>query len=190
MTNLRILTALLLLTLPLAACPVSGTDDDDAVADDDDDSAANDDDSAGDDDDATMPQFPASPFPFSLELSGAEATSITVEQSAGCQNYSGSMNFTQQMSAGQWVVRVQVTGSYDGSGTYDGSMGATLNIQDNTSGGSFYQASSNSGDTITVQMDGDDGTRAWGTVTVSGLGGGALGVSPDVIPIWCENVVH
>ena len=188
MTDLRTLLALLLLTLPLAACPASGTDDDDD--DDDDDSAANDDDSAANDDDATEPQFPASPFPFSLDLSGAEATSITVEQSVGCQNYSGSMNFTQQMSAGQWVVRVQVTGSYDGAGTYDGSMGATLNIQDNTSGGSFYQASGSSGDTITVQMDGDDGTRAWGTVTVSGLGGGTLGVSPNVIPIWCENVVN
>jgi len=173
-----------LLALALAGCPVGSP-----VEDDDDSAAANDDDSAGDDDDS-VPQLPPDPFPFNVDVAGASTATVTVESNSGCQNFTGSSNFRQQMAAGQWVLRIAVDGSYDGAGIYDQAAGASVVLQDNTSGGAFYQANGASGDTVTVEMEVDDGTEAWGTVTVSGLGGGAVTISPNVLPIWCPNVVH
>jgi len=193
MRTLHLLLLVLSLALPIASgCPSTGeappTDDDD---DDDDDSADDDDSSGGDDDDAV--QFPASPFPFSVDVSGATNETVTVEMGAGCQNFSGSSNFRQQMSAGAWVLRIGVDGSYAGVGVYDASQGASLTLQNNVAGGAFYQANAASGDEVTVEMVGDDGTVAWGSVTVSGMrdgGGGAVTLNSNVIPIWCDAITH
>ncbi|MCO4773351.1 MAG: hypothetical protein KDA24_25180 [Deltaproteobacteria bacterium] len=183
MTNLRLLLAAIL-ALSLGGCTVRGDDDDSTANDDDDDSAV------GDDDDTTVATFPASPFPFTIDVSGLDNETVTVEMDGGCQNFAGSSNFRQQMSAGQWVVRISVDGSYDGVGIYDETQGASMTLQNNVAGGNFHQTNAAGGDTAVVQMDGDDGTRAWGTVTIGSLAGGQVTLSPNVIPIWCPSVTN
>jgi|GEM_PF-4164861 len=173
-----------LLFLLGAGCPTVADDDDSTAESDDDDSAA------ADDDDATQPNFPADPFPFNIDVAGATNETVSVQMDTGCQNFNGSGNFRQQMNAGQWVLRIAVEGSYDGPGIYDAAAGASLTLQDNTAGGAFYQANAANGDDVTVEMTGDDGTRAWGTVTVSGLSGGTVTLNPNVLPIWCPTVTH
>ena len=194
MRDLNLLLLVLSLALPLGTgCPSTGEvqDDDD---DDDDDDSANDDDSADDDDDDDDGAgFPVSPFPFSIDVTGATNETVTVDMETGCQNFNGSSNFRQQMSAGGWVLRIGVDGSYAGSGVYDASQGASLTLQNNVAGGAFYQANAASGDEVTVEMLGDDGTRAWGSVTISAMsenGGGAVSLNPNVIPIWCDDITH
>ena len=183
---------ILALALPLAGCPTTADDDDDDAADDDD--SAGDDD-AGDDDD-TAPTFPASPLPFTLDLAGGLNESITIDTFGSCQNYSGSSDFRQQwVGSGSWGVRIQITGSYDGVGSYDETTGVLVTLQRNVANGEFFQAGANTAHTAALVMDGDDGTNAWGSVTIDGMtdtaaGGGTVTVTPAAIPVWCEAVQH
>jgi hypothetical protein len=172
----------------LGGCPTQGVDDDDDSTD-----PADDDDSAVGDDDDSTDGFPASPFPFSIDVAGASNETVTVDMETGCQNFNGSSNFRQQMSAGGWVLRIAVDGTYAGAGVYEASQGASLTLQNNVAGGAFYQANAASGDAVTVEMLGDDGLRAWGTVTVSGMtqnGAGTVTLNPNVLPIWCDDITH
>ena len=182
----------LLLLVALAGCPTDGRDDDDTTADDDD-SGADDDDATGDDDDAV---FPSSPVPFTLDLTGGLTETITIDTFGSCQNFTGSVDFRQQWGgANSWALRVQVTGSYAGVGTYDESTGVLVTLLRNVANGEFFQAGANTAHTASLVMEGDDGTNAWGTVTIDGMtdtaaAGGTVVVTPAAIPVWCESIQH
>ena len=188
----------LLLSL-LIGCPTTGGDDDDSTEADDDDSG--DDDDAGDDDDSTA-GFPASPLPFSFDLAGGLAETITIDTFGSCQNFSGSSDFRQQWGgANSWALRVQITGSYPGAGagggpgTYTEADGVLVTLLRNVANGEFFQAGANTAHTATLVIEGDDGTNAWGAVTVDGMtdtaaAGGTVTVTPDAIPVWCSSIQH
>jgi hypothetical protein len=175
----------------LTACPEA--DDDDLG--DDDDSATDDDDSATDDDDDD-PGLPPTPLPFTVQLGGGSTEAVTFEQVSSCQNFSGSSDFRQQMTGGEWTLRVAVVGGYAGVGSYGTAEGAEVTLLRNTAGGEFLQASASTGASVDLVMAGDDGTSAWGEVTVSALtdngqtGLGEVTLSPATVPVWCETVQH
>lgn len=190
---------LMLLLLPLAGCPTPGGDDDDTTDADDDDSS--DDDDAGDDDDSS-PAFPASPLPFTLQLSGGLDEAVTIDTFGSCQNFGGGMDFRQQWGGqNSWALRIQVTGSYPGAGqgggpgTYTQDDGVLVTLLRNVANGEFFQAGANTAHTATLVMEGDDGTNAWGAVTIDGMtdtaaAGGTVTVTPDAIPVWCSSIQH
>ncbi len=185
---------ILALALPLVGCPTTAHDHDD-----DDDDLADDDDSAGDDDtgdDDDTSSFPASPLPFTLQLAGGLDEAVTIDTFGSCQNYSGSSDIRQQwVGSGSWALRVQISGTYTGAGEYDETTGVLVTLQRNVANGEFFQAGANTAHTAALTMEGDDGTNAWGSVTIDGMtdtaaAGGTVTVTPPTIPIWCETIQH
>ncbi len=193
MTRPTPLWLILALAVALPGCPTGGDDDDN-------DDVANDDDSAGDDDtgddDDSVPTFPPSPLPFTLQLSGGLDEAVTIDTFGSCQNYTGSSDIRQQwVGSGSWALRVQISGTYTGVGSYDETTGVLVTLQRNVANGEFFQAGANTAHTAALVMEGDDGTNAWGSVTVDGMtdsaaAGGTVTLTPASIPIWCQTIQH
>ncbi|GEM_PF-3031759 len=203
MTIRRLLPALLLLALPLQACPSDTvTDDDDAV--DDDDSAADDDDSAADDDDAVDDDDVAgcdASFPFTLEITGDQSLSLPMTQ-VQCEDQNGDVFQWRYETDDDWVFIVRAGPLGDEPGTYDvragspGSMVVTLAKEGGGEDGVTYNWLSSNPQhndrnaTIDLQVwEGSGGPDGCGLLTSDALGtfdGRMVTLGPQPIPLACD----
>lgn len=179
----------------LAACAPSAEDDDDDSGRADDDSAAADDDSAGDDDttsvgDDDTVELPPSPLPISIDLSGA-ATETAYFDSIECAhppNNQLQLTYVDSTNAYTWTLRVFVRDPFEGEGAYSGNV--QVQLLENFSGGRYFSASSTAGQAVEVVVDGFGSNGAFGSFTTDPVedGSGAVTLSPQPIPIWCDQV--
>ena len=190
-------TATFLLTALATLPSACGPEDDDTGDDDaaDDDSAAVDDDSAADDDttavaDDDTVELPATTLPFDLLLSGAANETVTFD-SATCASYTGSnrLDVTWESSATSWNLRLFVRDDFTGEGAYTGHN--WVQLLENFSGGRSFYAKTETGQAISVTIDGYGSNGVWGTFTTDPLegSGGDVTIAPQPVAVWCDTMV-
>jgi len=168
----------LALVLGLGGCKGDDTDDTDDT---------------GGDDTGNITELPPDPTPWSLSISGAESVDFSFTDGQ-CWQFDGSGDFRQrwQDNVANWVLTIEVIDEYEGDGVYDETEGARATLIHNVAQSSVYQTAAGS-HAITVDMGLDDGEVAAGTVTISGMTDTTLGsvtLTPDMVPIWCDTVIH
>jgi hypothetical protein len=172
---------LLLLSLGLAACPSTPTDDDDSTASDDDDSAGDDDDAtAADDDDAAACDAPAPPY--AVEVAGVATASITFDDLL-CTPYGGDVwNIAFRTGDDSWSLRLATGVLAEGTST---TAGNSVSLRKPAEQLEF--TSGQTGSPVVIDVE-SYATSPCGTFTVGSLGdnaGGTVDVTPQPIPFRC-----
>jgi hypothetical protein len=141
------------------------------------------------DTDTDLP-MPADPRPITLHVHGFTELTLVFDAPT-CGVTQGAPTFRAFWRNGEgehvFVLVAEVIGLYTGPGSYDSSMGRVdAKLQEEAGGSGAYFATDTT-DTTSITVDGQDDTRAWGEFTVSGMhgGDGAITLDPSTIPIWC-----
>jgi hypothetical protein len=163
----------------LLACGGADPDDSDTTMDSGD----------NDTDEVVDTATPPDPSPFTVTVRGEESLELTFDLPI-CSVRASNLRTFWRNAAGDhvFVLVTDVLGGYAGAGTYTADQGARVSLQEEQGGtGLFWMADAAAGDTVTVTVEYADETRAWGGVEVSGLGGGAVTLSPQPLPLWCAQ---
>ena len=140
--------------------------------------------------------FPTNPSPFTLTISGVANQNLIFDEPS-CLKPTGSSNlrifWRNSQDQHVFVLKVEMLGTYEGVGSYD-STAARATLQEEAGGSGLYFTSDSSlGDTVDVQIEGDEDGKIWGNSTIPSLHdgtGAAISLSPSEQPIWCPEVTE
>lgn len=147
----------------------------------------------GDDTDTalTADDMPADPSPFTVTTAGDMSGSLAFDlPSCTAQGSNFRMFWRNAAVSHTFVLVAEVLGIYMGADTYTEAEGRVdVKLQEEAGGEGRYFGSAE-GDSVSITVLWDDEGVAWGEFTVSGLGGsdGTITLSPQPLPIWCDEV--
>ncbi len=161
-----------------------------------DDGETGDDGAADGDDGGTGTGLPASPAPFTLQLSGALDRALVFD-SPSCSHLEGSTSFRQfwRGDGHVFVLIIEMVGTFPeagGPGAWTAADGARVKLQEEAGGdGNFFQSDpADPALVFTLEGFDTDADEAWGTATVGALldaEGASLALDPQPLPVWCAG---
>ena len=145
----------------------------------------------------TAEDMPAKPAPFTLTIS--DGTSVEFDLPS-CSHYRGSSNFRtfwrKEDRSHVYVLIMEVMGSFDGVGSYSSNDGTVrVKMQQEAGGdgsGSSFNTNDVEGAEVILTLDYLDEDLAWGEVSLTSMWNSTqevvVDVTPNTLPVWCEDL--